>query len=221
MKPSLTLALLLLLPLTGSAQSFLDLLSRGLQQAQRSATQNGSQEVVVAVSSDGLTFTSFTGSRYGGPLNLYVPRGTRPSDFLYFFPPSVSAERLNANQDVLKIPPGGYSSMDTFAYAPAGEPPYFLSNADGTYTYRSHDPSDAANAQYGFWSSGGFDHFALSWILPSNVEVLEYSSNRDSSGRWRYKPPILSFVGSRLNNFSYEVRFRVRKSETLEMETMP
>jgi hypothetical protein len=53
------------------------------------------------------------------------------------------------------------------------------------------------------------------------VEIISYESNADQRGRWRYREPVLSYMGDNVNNFTYSVTYRVRQSEIIEAQTLP
>lgn len=219
------LIICLSLPLETQAQSFWDLLNQSAQNDNRS--ERMSSETVMIVNTDGKTYTRFDGSRYGGNLNLYVEPGDKPEDYAYFFPHNVRVERLNGQTDVFKIPPGGYSSMSTGTFStktPEGGKPTLVINSDGSFTYNSWDGKTYHNngKNYGLWATPhNFQYFSVAWVVPENIEIIKYSSNRESRGQWKYRSPVLSFMGSNLNNFTYSVTYRVRQSVLEEAKTLP
>lgn len=222
-RSQILLLLFCLIASPAQAQSLLDLMKSLQNNTGQGRTDRSSSEVVVVLAADGLTMTQFVGTRTGDNLSLLSEPGSKPSDLLYFFPPNVRIEPYDRDNIAWQIPPGGYSSMNSWSYPEAGSPPNFLRNRNGSFTYKSWDGKsyDNGGRNYGHWLTSGFKHFALSWIVPSNVEIISYESNADQRGRWRYREPVLSYMGDNVNNFTYSVTYRVRQSEIIEAQTLP
>jgi len=188
------------------------------------AQARSSQENIIVLNADGRSFTHFSGSRDSDQMTLLVPRNTKVSDYVYFFPDDVRVQRYNSDNDAFAIPSGGHSNMSTSRYKEEGEPPHFTRNANGTYTYKSWDGSYNridGRRYFGNWHSAGFTYYSIAWIIPPNIEVVSYKSNRDNRGKWKYRAPVLSFIASSVNNVTYEVTYRVRQADVLEAKTLP
>ena len=207
------------------AQSFWDLLNQSAQNNNRS--ERMSSETVMIINTDGRTYTMFDGTRSDGNLNIFVKPGSKPTDYAYFFPHNVRVEKYNSQHDLFKVPPGGYSSMSAGTFSTSstdGKKPALIVNTDGSLTYNSWDGKTYSNngENYGQWATPhNFRYFSVAWVVPENIEILKYSSNRAKRGRWRYEPPVLSFIGSTLNNFTYTVTYRVRQSVLEDAKTLP
>lgn len=200
------------------AQTFLDLLKRSTSTPDRNSSEN-----IVALSQDGLKMTFFDGIRASGPLSLYAEKDWKPSNDIYFFPHDIKIEQRDSKYNYWRIPPGGKSSMSSSSYSAKGNPPYFIHNKNGSFTYNSWDGKSRDNngKNYGNWITSGFKYYALAWIIPENIEVIGYKSNADGRGRWQFKAPVLSFMATNINNFTYSITYRVNKSEILEAKTLP
>lgn len=215
---------LLTLSPAAKAQTFWELLSQSANKQSNNSSNRMSSETVYILNPDGLSYTLFNGTRSGGLLDLHVEKGEKPQDYIYFFPHNVSVTSHDSKNDIFKIPAGGYSSMDTGKLDPNEKDSRVKINTDGTYTYTSWDGTTYHNngKNYGQWCTpNNFRYFSVAWILPENIEVIRYSSNNDSRGKWKYNPPVLSFIGSELNNFTFTVTYRVRQSELIDFETLP
>lgn len=169
---------------------------------------------------DGKNYISFSGYRSSNPVNIIVERGVTPQSYLYFFPTGVRTERENATQDAIRVPSGGYSTMDEETFT-IGRFPGIKDNGDGTFTYRNWDGTTRnENGKYGMWlHPGNYDHFSIVWIFPENIEPVKWEANR--RGRWQRNGSILTFYGENINSFVYSVTYRVRTSEVLEAKTLP
>ena len=215
----------LMLLLTSSpvfAANLFEILGNALRDSQQQSRSQASyaKENIVVLDESGLNYTYFYKTRTPGTLTQYANRGWSPKDEIYFFPPNARFERREGDQDLWHIPAGGTSSMRRSRFGEGGDGRYLVANANGTLTYNSYVGS-TRKERYGDWFGSDLDFYGLTWVFPENIEIVSYRSNADSKGRWRLQPPVLTFIGKDLNNFTYSVTYRIREQDVLEARTLP
>ena len=209
-------ALLLLISVSAFSQNSLQDLFNNLASNRSRSSMDNSKEVIYVLNNDGRKFVQFDGVRSGDNLHLLTEKGEKPSDSLYFFPPGVRVKSYDAKSNYFDIPPGGYSSMYSGSLALKEE-------TDGSFTYKPARECStyAGKRRCGIWHESGFDNFALAFVLPDNIVMQRWKTNVDGRGRWAYKHPVLQFIATNVNQISFEVNFRIRKSAVQDMETLP
>ncbi|RMG34272.1 MAG: hypothetical protein D6720_09735 [Gammaproteobacteria bacterium] len=85
--------------------------------------------------------------------------------------------------------------------------------ADGSWRYRSWQGKKEENANhFGSWyAPGNFDRYGFAWLLPKNIEILDYHSNVE--GRWTQRPQALGFYAENVNDVIFEIRYRVHADD--------
>lgn len=82
----------------------------------------------------------------------------------------------------------------------------------GDFHYKSWDGTRNAAGLYGYWySPGDFDQFTYTWIVPDNIELQRYRSNRQ--GTWTRRSNAISFYAEKVNNLTFEMSYRVRPAK--------
>ncbi|MEM0968780.1 MAG: hypothetical protein AAGJ31_05485, partial [Verrucomicrobiota bacterium] len=67
---------------------------------------------------------------------------------------------------------------------------------------------------HGEWTSpDNFDHYVYAWVLPENLEILSFETNRKQNGVWRARRNTLAWFGKDVNNLVFKIRYRTKASE--------
>lgn len=118
-------------------------------------------------------------------------------------------DRSREDLNVLSFDSGGF----TVIFPGTLSAPHLDSVGGGEFLYRSWDGRKNADGRFGIWySPDDFDDFTYTWIFPDNIEPLSYRSNRD--GEWVRRGNAVSFYARKVNNLTFELRYRVGSPAT-------
>lgn len=125
-------------------------------------------------------------------------RHVEPKDFQW-------DDSANDKLNMLSFASGGFTLIFPGRFSDA----QLKRTRNGDYLYRSWDGTKNAQGRFGMWyAPGDFDDFSYTWIVPDNIELLSYTSNR--RGDWVQRDRAVSFYAHDVNNLTFEIRFRVR-----------
>ena len=173
------------------------------------------REDILILSPDGRHYTAYKTLRSDlAERQVFLADGERPDDLLFFQPGDFNAKTDNGRA-ALRFDGGSYALMrrDRFddAQLTAGDNNEFL--------FKSWTGQPLANGHYGKWNAPeAFAHFAYVWVVPDNIDLLEYSSNGD--GRWRQDGNTLVWTGRNVNDLTFRIRYRVRE-QALQLDVAP
>ena len=140
---------------------------------------------------------------------FHLPKGVQPEQLLQVSPAHYDWDDSDPALNTLSFDAGGFSLI----YPGEFSERELKRLSDGEWQYRSWDGKRDASGRYGYWySPGDFDRYTYTWILPDNIELTRYRSNRD--GTWTHRPHAISFYAEKVNNLTFEMGYRVRAPET-------
>jgi flagellar motor protein MotB len=175
------------------------------------------REDLLFLSDDGQAYTLFTTLRSGLPAReLYVPQA-QPDEapYLFFYPPEPRARSLETGR-ILQFNGGDYALLGSRQF----ESHEITRQNDGSYRFRSWDGLTLGNGHFGKWNAPDpFEQFTYAWVIPSTIDILEYSSNR--SGQWTREDNALVWTGRNVNDITFDIRFRVRPPRTITVTAEP
>jgi hypothetical protein len=148
---------------------------------------------------------------------FYLDKAIRQQDLRHVEPREFgwddsSREDLN----ILTFDSGGF----TVIFPGELKAPQLEARGGGEFLYRSWDGSKNADGRFGMWySPDDFDDFSYTWIFPDNIELLSYKANRN--GDWVRRGSAVSFFASKVNNLTFELRYRVTRPATVPAAACP
>ena len=151
-------------------------------------------ETVVILKEDGREHLIQRGMRSDHTrYDLYLPKHVTPEQMLYMHPNQYtwddSEERLNR----LQFEQGTFMVM-----YPSRFDEQVSVDEQGIFTFQSWQGEPLANGHFGSWNEPGyFTRYAYYWVLPENIELVDYSANRE--GLWQFQSNTLSFFASNIN----------------------
>lgn len=93
----------------------------------------------------------------------------------------------------------------------------YMSSNEGSFRWKNwDDQTKLAGSHYGDWIGGQFGQYAAAFILPSNMEFVDYSAN--VKGDWVVSGNAISFFAVNANNIVFDLSYR-RKLTGLFEET--
>ena len=85
-------------------------------------------------------------------------------------------------------------------------------DAEGVFTFNSWNGVTREDGHFGSWNKPtNFSHYAYAWIVPENIEIIDYQSNRE--GEWVARANSLSFFASDTNDLTFTIRYRDRDED--------
>lgn len=165
------------------------------------------REDIVFLHSDGRHYTAYKALRSDIPKwRLRLGPGERPRDYVYIHPDDYEQERVDGDV-VLIFEPGSYALMNTGRFTPRE----LERGADGRLTHNSWDGKVLDNGHYGKWTApGNFERFTYIWVVPDNIEIVDYRSNSD--GDWTKADGTLVWSGRDVNDLTFDISYRVRQA---------
>jgi len=136
---------------------------------------------------------------------FFVDKGISQDDLRHVEPKDFAWDDSSRDDlNILTFQAGGFTVIFPGTLAA----PQLEEKAGGEFSYRSWDGRRNDDGRFGVWySPDDFDRFSYTWIFPDNIELLSYTSNRD--GDWIRRGNAVSFFASRVNNLTFELRYRV------------
>lgn len=136
---------------------------------------------------------------------FHLPKSVQPEDLLHISPAHYEWDDSGQDSNTLSFDAGGFSLI----YPGVFSDRELQRDADGVWHFKSWDGRRDAQGRYGYWyAPGDFDRYTFTWIVPDNIELTRYRSNRQ--GTWTRRPHAVSFYAEKVNNLSFEIDYRVR-----------
>jgi len=83
---------------------------------------------------------------------------------------------------------------------------------NGVFTFTSWNGITREDGHFGSWNKPtNFSHYAYAWIVPEDVEIIDYQANRE--GEWVARANSLSFFASDTNDLTFTIRYRGRDDD--------
>ena len=166
-----------------------------------------------AVSSETIFFLQPDGRHYlleraihsdNSSQRFHLPKDIQPEELLHVSPARYEWDDSQPEVNTLSFDTGGFSLIYPGAFN-NGE---LTRDAQGEWHFRSWAGKRDSAGRYGYWySPGRFDRYTFTWIVPANIELTRYRSNRD--GTWTRRPHAISFYAEQVNNLTFEIDYRV------------
>lgn len=89
-----------------------------------------------------------------------------------------------------------------------------------TSVYQEKEKTPDGN--FGNWTGqqNGFSHLVRSWTFPSYIEIVSYKARQNGrdepKSNWERKENTITYFGRRVNNVTYNVKFRYKSTATQE-----
>lgn len=142
---------------------------------------------------------------------FHLPKSIQPEQLLQVSPARYEWDDSDPEVNTLIFDAGGFSLI----YPGAFDDSELKRDADGEWQFHSWDGKRNASGRYGYWySPGDFDRYTYTWILPDNIELTRYRSNR--SGTWTRRAHAISFYAEKVNSLTFEIGYRVHAAHTPE-----
>lgn len=163
------------------------------------------REDIIILGPDGRHYTSYKTLRSDlAERVLYLGPDEPPADSLYIVPSDYETTKQDDGGTQLRFDSGSYAVMDTGVFdaeVSRGE--------DGAFVFTSWNGQTREDGHLGKWNApGDFDSFAYTWIVPANIEILDYRANR--RGDWAQRGDNLTWRGENVNDIAFTIRYRVR-----------
>ena len=136
---------------------------------------------------------------------FYVDKHIRRDDLRHVEPKDFDwDDSSNEDLNVLDFASGGFTLIFPGRFSDA----QLTRTHQGDFVYQSWNGEKNAQGRFGMWySPDDFDDFTYTWIVPDNIELLSYESNR--RGDWVKRGSAVSFYAHDVNNLTFEIRYRV------------
>lgn len=169
------------------------------------------KEEIFFLGRDGRSYEQYSGLRTDyGSYNLFMDKGETLDDYLYFFPNEFRWDRTDADNDIIRLSQGDYSSIVSGAFDEEIE-----TAENGDLIFKSAAGEDPQSSRYGYWNTpADFSQFVYAWVMPDNFEIVDAQSNRE--GEWVRRNNTLAWFGSNVNNVSFTIRYRAKTAATFE-----
>ena len=181
----------------------------GLSHTAYSAVQS---ETIVFLQADGERYLLQRSIHSDSPTHrFHLPKSVALEDIRHISPARFEWDEQSSEQvNSISFEDGGF----TLIYPAQFSDKELQREADGSRHYRSWDGNRDAAGRYGYWySPGQFDQYSYSWILPDNIELLRYRSNRQ--GKWTRRGNAISFYAEQVNNLTFEISYRVKPTQAM------
>ncbi|MBT8448848.1 MAG: thrombospondin type 3 repeat-containing protein, partial [Gammaproteobacteria bacterium] len=163
-------------------------------------------ENIVYLQPDGKSYLLHRTMRTDWPRYDFHVDKQQPLDDFYFISPNefewddASSETTNIlkfnSGDYVVIYPGQFSTEVTV-------------NDTGIHRFNSWDGVKRSDGLFGIWNTpNDFKSFIYVWVVPENIEILSYKSNRE--GEWVKRHNAITFFATDTNNLTFEITYRQR-----------
>jgi len=177
-----------------------------------------SSNVLAEVSSETLYFLQPDGEHYlllraihsDSPSHrFHLPKAIQLEDLLHVSPARYDWDDSETELNTLDFDSGGFSLLYPGRFSTSQ-----ISRTDkGNWRFKSWDGHRDNGGRFGYWyAPGDFDRYTFTWVVPENIEVTRYRSNRD--GTWTRHPRSVSFYAEQVNNLTFEIDYRLRPGYT-------
>lgn len=137
---------------------------------------------------------------------FHLPKGVDRDALRYVSPADYRWEKHDSGGDAIAFDSGSF----TLIYASRFSDQELQQQSDGSWRFRSWQGQPDSVGRYGYWySPGNFDRYGFGWLLPENIEIVEYRSNVE--GHWARFPHALGFYAENVNNVTFEIRYRIHQ----------
>lgn len=170
------------------------------------ATAEVSSETIYFLQPDGRSYLLERALRTdAGSHRFHVDKSVGLDDLRHVDPQQFTwDDRSSGEANLMEFASGGFTVIFPGRFDDAR----ISRGTDGVSVYRSWDGNKDGEGRFGMWyAPGDFDRFTYTWILPDNIELLGYASNRD--GDWVERGNAVSFYAYDVNNLTFEMRYRV------------
>ena len=164
-----------------------------------------SSETVYFLQPDGQHYLLMRSIHSDSPTHrFHLPKEVQLEDLLHISPARYDWDDTDMDFNTLSFDSGGFSLLYPGAFDTRQ-----LKKEGDLSRFSSWDGRKDARGRYGYWySPGNFGHYTFTWVVPDNIELTRYRSNRD--GTWIKRPRSVSFYIENANNLTFEIDFRVR-----------
>ncbi len=166
-------------------------------------------ENLIFLQEDGRSYTQHRTLRSSSEnYDFHVEKSFQAKDFLYIYPNKYTWDIQSSKiSNILKFNQGSFVVM-----MPGRFDKEIIIDEQGIYTFSSWDGTVRDDKLFGFWNSpGNFTDFVYGWIIPDQVEVLSYQSNR--KGDWVRRQDTLVFYSSDVNSLAFEIKYRHKDAD--------
>ena len=169
------------------------------------------EEIIMFINPDGYTAHTYVNSKDDATFSRnprsYKTENTfiKKREFYYTYPDAI-LDSTYFYTDLLYPAENPYVSFLVFGDILAS----LTIDDDGIFTYTN---GSIENSTEGVTSNlTGYDELRLSWIIPENLEILSYRSNK--SGEWKKFERGITFTsGKGVNDVVWEIKYRARDNK--------
>jgi len=176
------------------------------------------REDIIVMGANGLNFTSYKTLRSDlAERVLYLGPDEAPDDAVFIVPADYESTPLDDGGTRLHFKSGSFALMNTGAFDAEVE-----RNDNNVYVFNSWDGVTRSDGHLGKWNApDDFASFSYTWVLPRNIDILAYESNR--SGTWEKRENTLNWTGKQVNDIAFTIRYRVNpvQGDTSRSATQP
>ncbi len=178
----------------------------------RLPAQSFNADFVRYVNEDGVTYKDYlkVDSRRMTSWH-YIEKGKNPEDvFSFISPPEYTLiPNLDEKYNQISFNRGSFSLIREDSMRQD------LTIRDGLYIFQNGF-DESKDGYYGcFAIPDGFKFLNYVWVFPSNIEVVDYESNRE--GQWRLIDNTLSFIAADVNNVLFKIRYKRNDPQPLTL----
>lgn len=167
-----------------------------------------SKEEIIFLREDGRSYINYTSLRSSqSSYSVWFSKASNLKNYLYINPNNYRWDTRSKSQfNVLKFLRGSYALMNFGTLANN----LLRISPNGTFRYSNWDGhTKTRDGHYGIWNAPQrLDHLAVTWVFPTNFEVVSYRANRP--GKWVRRGNTISFFSSNTNDVVYTINYRPR-----------
>ncbi|MDQ7075150.1 MAG: OmpA family protein [Gammaproteobacteria bacterium] len=140
---------------------------------------------------------------------FHVDKTLQPNDLSYVDPNEFEWDSSSdPKNNILTFNQGSYTIIHPGKFSRSE----LTQDTQGVMTYRSWDGYTRPDGHYGMWHEpGNYDRFNYAWLLPANLELIDYRSNRP--GNWVKRKSTLTFFAEKVNDLTFVIRYRERDND--------
>ncbi len=140
---------------------------------------------------------------------FYVDKKLQPNDLSYVDPNEFEWDSSSdPKNNILTFNQGSYTIIHPGEFNNTE----LSRDKNGIMTYQSWDGYTRPDGHYGMWHEpSNYDRFNYAWLLPANLELIDYRSNRP--GTWVKRKSTLTFFAEKVNDLTFTIRYRERDDD--------